>query len=195
MIRAFKVLLVACALLLTGCASLYVDGPGPGAPVATMGRPAEPVQLVVAFQTRGVVDRGATREGRPLVANLVRSSGLFSEVRDTPAEGAGVLTVTLEHTPPPDGAASKGFIVGLTLGLASQQVTDDYTCTLSYLPPGQSTPIVKTAQDAIHMTMGATASAPPNAWRAPNVEAAVDAMVRQVVTATLEQLSHDPSFR
>jgi hypothetical protein len=192
----FMGVLLAGAALLTGCANVYVDGNTHEVPLAAMARPAEPrpVQLVVDFQTRGVTNARATAQTKAMIADSVRSTGLFSEVRDTPVEGAGLLSVTINNVPLTDDAAAKGFIAGLTFGAAGQQVTDGYVCTVSYLAPGQSRPIVKTARHAIHTTVGA-APPPPNAWKAPSVLEAVRTMVRQVMSVTLNDLSHDAEFK
>lgn len=192
----FQALLFAGAALLAGCANFYVDGNTREVPVASMAKPAEPkpVQLVVEFQTRGVANARATAQTKPMIADAVRSTGLFSEVRETPAEGAGLLSVTLNNVPLTDDAAAKGFMAGLTFGAAGQQVTDGYICNVSYLAPGQAKPIVKTARHAIHTTIGARA-APVNAWKAPNLQEAVRTMVRQVMSVTLDDLSHDAEFK
>lgn len=188
-------LLAAAAALLAGCTSFYVDPGTREVPVASIARPAQPrpVQLLVKYGTRGVEDPHATAWGRGMVVDAVRASGLFSEVRATPAEGAGVLTVALDHEPP-QGAAGKAFIVGLSLGLIGQEVADSYTCTLSYAAAGQSQPIVKTAHHAIHMAMG-SASAPPQAFKTQDAEQAARVMVRQCLSVTLDELSRDPQFK
>lgn len=188
--------LFAGAALLAGCANFYVDGGLREVPVAQMAKPAQPkpVQVVVEFQTLGVTDPRATTEGRAMVVDAVRASGLFSEVRETPVEGGGVLRVTFNHLPPNENMTARGLMTGLTLGLAGQQATDGYTCTVSYLTPGQAKIIVKTSHSAIHTTVGAH-SAPPNTIKAANVRDAVDTMVRQVLSAALNELSHDPQFQ
>lgn len=188
--------LLAGAALLTGCANFYVDGNTKEVPASAFAKPEqpEPVQLVVEFQTKGVTNARATGQLKTMVADSVRSTGLFSEVRDVPAPKAGLLSVTLNNVPLTDDAAAKGFMAGLTFGAAGQQVTDGYICTVSYLAPGQITPIVKTARHAIHTTVGA-AHAPANSWKAPSIQEAVRTMVRQVMSVTLNDLSHDPAFR
>lgn len=191
-----RLFLASAVLLLAGCANFYVDGNTREVPVAAMARPVQPkpVQLVVEFQTRGVTNARATTQTKAMVADAVRSTGLFSEVRDTPEQGAGLLSVTLNNVPLTDNAAAKGFMAGLTFGAAGQQVTDGYICVVSYLAPGQSNPIVKTARHAIHTTVGAHA-APPNAWKAPSGQEAVRTMVRQIMSVTLNDLSHDTEFK
>ena len=193
--RCLQGALVAGAALLAGCANLYVEGASGEGPVAQIARPAQPrpVQLVVDFQTRGMTDPGATHSRSAMVADLVRASGLFSEVRDLPADGAGMLTVTLNHLPPTENLWAKGIATGLSLGAVGQQAADDYTCTVSYIAPGRSQPVVKEARTAIYTTVGA-AKAPPNSWKAPDAETAVNTMVRQLLSKTLDALSHDPAL-
>lgn len=192
----FQAVLLAGAALLTGCATQYVDGATREVPVAQMARPAQPhpVQLVVEFRTRGVPNARATALTKGMIADDVRATGLFSEVRDAPGPEAGLLSVTVDNVPLTDDAAAKGFMAGLTFGAAGQQVTDGYVCTVSYLAPGRSTPVIKTARHAIHTTLGAK-GAPPNAYKAANGHDAVRTMLRQVLSVTLNDLSHDAAFK
>jgi hypothetical protein len=187
---------VAAAALLTGCAAHYVDGAHRDPLPSTFAKRAQPrpVQLLVEFQTKGVSNARATSFTKQIVSDNVKSTGLFSEVRDTPAPDAGVLSVTLNNVPLTDDAYAKGFIAGLTFGAAGQQVTDGYICTVSYLAPGASRPVVKTARHAIHTTVGAS-GAPPNSFKAASVDDALRVMVRQVMGAALGELSHDTDFR
>ncbi|AMO22831.1 hypothetical protein GCM10027034_33120 [Ramlibacter solisilvae] len=188
--------LLSCLALLTGCATHYVDGSVKDTPSAQFVKPAQPkpAQLLFEFQTKGTANARATDHIKPMVSEAVRSTGLFSELQDTPAAGGGVLSVTLNNVPLSDDAFSKGFVAGLTFGAAGQQVTDGYICTVSYLPPGQSKPVVKTARHAIHTTVGAK-DGPVNAYKASNIEDAVRTMVRQVMGVTLADLSRDGALR
>jgi hypothetical protein len=191
-----NVLLLGGAALLAGCAHHYVDGSTREAAAADFVRPAQlrPVQLVAEFQTKGVSNARATEGTKPMIAESVKGSGLFSEVRDAPAADAGLLSVTINNVPLTDDAAAKGFIAGLTFGAAGQQVTDGYLCTVSYLPPGGSATVIKTSRHAIHTTVGASA-APVNAYKASSIDEAVRMMIKQVVSVALSQLSHDPAFK
>jgi hypothetical protein len=188
--------LLAGLALLGGCATHYVDGAVKDTPSTAFVKPAQPkpAQLLVEFQTKGVANPGGTQQLKPMVADAVRSTGLFSEVRDAPASGGGVLSVTLNNVPLGDDAFSKGFMAGLTFGAAGQQVTDGYICTVSYLPAGKTTPVVKTARHAIHTTMGAK-DAPANSYKASDMEDAVRTMVRQVMGVALADLSRDGALR
>jgi hypothetical protein len=189
-------IVLAGAALLAGCATHYVDGSTKEVPPShfTKAPQPRPVQLLTEFQSKGVANARATAATKDMIAEGVRSTGLFTEISDKPAAGAGVLTVTLNNVPLTDDAAAKGFIAGLTFGAAGQQVTDGYVCTVSYLAPGASQPVVKSAKHAIHTTLGAS-SAPPNAYKAASIDEAVRLMVRQVMSVALSDLSHDAGFK
>ena len=193
---AFHAVLVAGAALLTGCATHYVDGNLKEVSASEFMRPAQPkpVQLIFDFQTKGVTNARATDQIKPMVVESVRNTGLFAELKDVPGPGAGLLSVTLNNVPIGDDAAAKGFIAGLTFGAAGQQVTDGYICTVSYLAPGQSAPVVKTARHAIHTTVGAKGG-PGNSYQAKDINEAVTIMVRQIVGSALNDVSRDAGFR
>ena len=53
-----------------------------------------------------------------------------------------MLTVSLDNIKIGDDPTSKAFVTGLTFGLAGTAVTDGYVCTLTYLAPGKSTPVI-----------------------------------------------------
>jgi hypothetical protein len=194
--HVLSVALLGGAVLLTGCATHYVDATLKDVPATQFVRPAQPkpVQLIFDFQTKGVTNARATEQVKPMVTEAVRTSELFAELRDAPGQGGGLLSVTLNNVPIGDDAAAKGFIAGLTFGAAGQQVTDGYICTVSYLAPGQSTPVIKTSRHAIHTTVGAKA-APPNSYPATSIDDSVRMMVRQSVGNALLDLSRDTAFR
>ncbi|MGV3572201.1 MAG: hypothetical protein ACO1PB_16510 [Ramlibacter sp.] len=192
--RVFTAVLLAGAALLAGCATHYVDGAHKNA--VGLVKPAQPApaQLVFEFQTKGVANARASQIVKPMVAEDVRASGLFSEVTDVPTARGGLLSVTLDNVPLTDDAAAKGFMAGLTFGVAGQQVTDGYICTVSYLAPGQSKPVVATARHAIHTTVG-NHGGPANAYKASSMEDALRVMVREAVGSALGALSRDSGFR
>jgi hypothetical protein len=177
---------------MTGCASLYVDTATKEVPVSQMKKPAQlkPTQVVFEFQTKGAPNAQATSMLKDPVVAHVAESGMFAPAA---ASGSAMLTVTINNIPLTDDATSKGFVTGLTFGLAGSAVTDGYVCTLSYLPPGQSTPIVKTARHAIHATIG-NASPPPGAGKPVDANTAVKTMARDIVSNALRDLSLDPAF-
>lgn len=184
------------ALNLTGCASVYVDTATKEIPVSAYKKPAspKPVQLVFEFQTKDVANATATKYLSEQVVDQIRGSGLFLEVKDAPVADGALLNVVLNNVPLTDDAFGKGFVTGLTFGLAGSQVTDGYICTVKYLPTAQSPTISKTARHAIHTVIGAKEE-PANGAKMENVEMAVRAMTRQIVSTALNDLSRDPGFQ
>ena len=129
-----------------------------------------------------------------MAMQAVTSAGLFSKVGDAPAPDSGLLSVTINNVALTDDAYRKGFMTGLTFGLAGSTVTDGYLCTVSYVAPGTTTPVVKTSKHAIHTALG-SAGAPPNGIKANGIEDAVRTMVRQILAKALSELSNDPAFK
>lgn len=191
--------ILAAGLLLanmTGCASFYLDTATREIPVDAYKKPAapRPVQVVFEFQTKGVANATATKYLSAQVVEQIQGSGLFSEVRDTPVADGALLNVVLNNVPLTDDAFSKGFVTGLTFGLAGSQVSDGYVCTIKYLPSPQDATINKTARHAIHTVMGAK-EGPNNGTKVESLEVAVKTMTRQIVSTALDDLSRDPAFR
>jgi hypothetical protein len=124
--RVAGMALLTAAAALTGCATHFVDGNLPEVPKADFTKPATPaaVQLVFEFQTKGVANSRATEFLKAKVQAQVADSGLFTSVTEGPAPGGALLSFTLNNVPLSDDAASKGFIAGLTFGLAGQTVGD-----------------------------------------------------------------------
>ena len=184
---------IAASALLTGCASLYVDTAMKEVPVSEMKKVAQPkpTRVTFEFMTTGAPNAGATNLLREAVLQQVKDSGLFAPV--TAGADAAMLTISLNNIPLTDDAARKGFVTGLTFGLAGSALTDGYVCTLSYLPIGNNTPIVKTERHAIHATIG-NASPPPGAGKPVDGTTAVKTMTRDIVSNALRDLSIDPTF-
>lgn len=187
-------LLVITAL--TGCASFYVDSATKEVPVDQYRKSAQPqaVQLLFEFQTKGVANARATDHLKARVAEQIKGSGLFSTVSESPAAGGASLSITLDNVPLTDDAFAKGFVTGLTFGLAGSKVSDGYVCTATYRPSANAPAIIKKARHAIHTTMGAS-SEPGNAVKANSIEDAVTKMTRQIVSHVLNEVSQDPSFK
>lgn len=183
---------VAASTLMTGCASLYVDTATKEVPVSEMKKPAQlkPTQVVFEFQTKGAPNATATNMLKDQVIAHVAESGLFAPAA---ASGSAMLTISINNIPLTDDAASKGFVTGLTFGLAGSAVTDGYVCTVSYLAPGQAAPVVKTARHAIHATVG-NASPPPGAGKPVDGATAAKTMARDIVSNALRDLALDPAF-
>lgn len=184
------------ALNLTGCASVYVDTATKEIPVSAFKKPAspKPVQLVFEFQTKGVANAAATKYLSEQVFDQIKTSGLFSEVKDAPVANGALLSMVMNNVPLTDNAFGKGFATGLTFGLAGSQVTDGYICTLKYLPTAQAPVIDITARHAIHTVLGAKEE-PANATKMESIDVAVRTMARQIVSTALNDLSQAPGFQ
>lgn len=195
--RAAKLLAAATALaLLSGCASFYVDTATREVASSEYRKPEQPrpVQMLFEFQTKGVANARASELLKAQVGEQVKASGLFSAVEDGPVEGGAILSISLDNVPLSDDAFAKGFVTGLTFGLAGNQVTDGYICTVNYTTAQAPEPIVKKVRHAIHTVVGAKGG-PEGAVKSENAEAAVRTMTRQAIGTALRDLSHDPAFR
>ncbi|MBI3675316.1 MAG: hypothetical protein HY243_01695 [Proteobacteria bacterium] len=155
----------------------------------------KPVQLLFQFQSNGDPNARATDIFKTYVTQAVQNSGLFSVVTDGPADGGAVLSVTINNIFDKKGSESKGFVTGLTFGLAGNVLIDNYLCTVDYLAgtPGAAK-ITKTARHAIYTTVGFTASPPATAVKAKNLDDAVLTMTRQIVETALNSLAGDRAF-
>lgn len=188
--------MLASVAVLAGCANMYVDGATREVSVAQFRKPdpVHPVQVMFEFQTKGTANARATEFLKVQVVDQVKESGLFSEIAEGPVAGGALLSITLNNVPLNDDAFSKGFVTGLTFGLAGSQVSDGYVCTARYLDGAGTQALVKQARHAIHTTLGAS-SAPANATKAADGKEAVTTMTRQIVSNVLNDLSHDATFR
>ena len=185
-----------CALsLLSGCATHYVD---PALKDLTLqetyrANNPKPVQMLFEFQTKGATNAAATKTLLPRVTETVQNSQLFSKIDTAPVEGGAVLNVVVNNVVLTDNAFSKGFMSGLTLGAVGSTVTDGYICTVDYLPGGNAPKITRTARHAIHTAMG-SAGVPAGVAKADSIQAAVETMLRQIVSHALNDVAADPSF-
>lgn len=187
--------MLAASTMLTGCASFYVDTATKEVPVAQFKKPAHPkdVQLAFEFQTKGAPNSRATAMLQGQVTDQIVGSGLFA-LSNQGTQNA-MLNISINNVPV-DGQnpAAQGFVTGLTFGLVGSAVTDGYICTVSYLPPGQTKPIVTTAKHAVHVTLG-NASAPSTAQKSASAEDAVRKMAREIVSNALNDLANAPEFQ
>ena len=189
--------LLAAGAITSACATMYVDNGLPEVPPERMPKVAQasPVQLLFEFRTKGTLNTRATDFLKDDVAEITRKSGLFSSVSNEPISGAGVLSLVIDNVPitGQSDAAAKGFVTGLTFGLAGSAVSDGYTCTADYVLPAGNTRLKKEVRHAIHTTVGAK-GAPANSTKAKNMEAAARTMTSQIVSNALSQLAEDPAF-
>ena len=124
-LRCARWLFFVLAVMLSGCASFYVDGSTQEVSASKFNKPAQakPVQVLFEFQTKGVTNARATEQLKAQVIEQVKTSGLFSQVSDSPLSSGALLSVTLNNVPLTDDAFSKGFMTGLTFGLAGSTVS------------------------------------------------------------------------
>jgi len=102
--------------------------------------------------------------------------------------------VTVNNVPLSDDAARKGFVAGLTFGIAGQTVGDGYECTLRYTP-GRSgaPPLERSGKHVIYTSLG-SGSPPPGSMKMSSIDEAVTTMLRQLISRTLNDLSLEPTF-
>ncbi len=183
------------ALAATGCATHYVDTALKDVPADKMVKAKEPkpVQVLFEFQTKGATNSRATDSLKTKTTEIVTKSGLFSQVSATPVASGAVLSIVVNNVPLTADAASKGFVTGLTFGLAGSTVSDGYICTVDYLPGGAAPKISTTVRHAIHTTVG-NAGTPPNAVKSASITEAVETMLRQIVSNGLNTVASDPTF-
>ncbi len=191
-----SLLLAAVMSFLGGCAAFYVDGNAPEVPSAQYKKPASPagVQLLWEFQTRGVANARATELLKARVSEQIVASGLFSSVSDLPDAGGALLSVTVNNVPLSDDAAGKGFIAGLTFGIAGQTVGDGYEGTLRYTPGRSGAPTLQRSGKHVIYTSLGSGSPPPGSLKMPSVAEAVTTMLRQLISRTLNDLSLEAAF-
>ena len=119
-------LMAAAAMLLSGCLSIrsFVDPSLGDVPTTERVAPVnpQPVQLIFEFRTQGAANARATNLLREQITESVRGSRLFSEVSTNPVAGGALLSIVIDNIPQ-EGAASRGFATGLTLGLAGTTVS------------------------------------------------------------------------
>jgi len=182
--------------ILPGCANFYVDGNTKEVQPAQFHKPAapQPTQFFYEFQTKGVANAAATGQTRGTVLAQVKSSGLFSTVSEEPVTGGRNLSIVVNNVPMTDDAFNKGFVTGLTFGIAGSHVSDGYVCTARYRANATAPAVTKQARHAIHTTLG-SGDPPANAVKTDGVKEAVDLMLHQLVSNVLNEISHDPQFK
>jgi hypothetical protein len=180
------------AVLLSGCLSpqVYVDPALPAAgkeSVAPVAKP-QPVQVLYEFRTKGAVNARATEFSSPFAMEVLRDSGLFSEISSAPVASQRRLSITVANVPitSEGDAMAKGFGVGLTFGLVGTMVTDGYDCEATFSAPGTE-PLKLNFKHALHTALGNT-SGPPGVT-GQKVGDAVKALITQLTWSVLRDLS------
>lgn len=152
----------------------------------------KPVQLLFQFKTKGSLNARATKYLAPTITKLVSSSGKFASVSGDPVDGGAILSITIDNVPQ-EGAAGKGFVTGLTLGLKGTTIADYYVADAELAPSTTAQTIKASAKHAMITTIGAAAP-PENATPTKNVEEAVMTISRQLVDHLVNDLAKDSAF-
>ncbi len=99
-------LLILAAVVLPGCATMYVDNGLKDVSATEYKKPTtpQPAQLLFAFQTKGVANARGTEFLKKQVTETVAASGLFSSVSTDPAPGGALLSVVINNVPITDNA-------------------------------------------------------------------------------------------
>jgi hypothetical protein len=158
----------------------------------------QPVQLLFEFQTKGALNARGTKILKDKVVDAVKSTGVFSEVSDTPTANGAVLQIIINDAPHEgDEAAAegKGFVTGATFFVAGSTVRENYDCTINYVASPSAPPITRTANDGIYFQLGLINSPPPNAVKIGSLVDAEYAMTRFIVINPLNALAADPAFQ
>ena len=188
-------LMAAAAMLLSGCLSIrsFVDPSLGDVPTTERVAPVnpQPVQLIFEFRTQGAANARATNLLREQITESVRGSRLFSEVSTNPVAGGALLSIVIDNIPQ-EGAASRGFATGLTLGLAGTTVSDYYVGTARYSRSGAAE-LNSEGRHALHSQIG-NAAAPANMVQAETVEAGLRTVIRQLTDHLLFDIARQSGF-
>lgn len=171
----------------------YVDPALPVVAKADLKAPAQPqpAHILFEFRTKGSANATATSQLRGQVVSSVAESGLFSSISPNAGDvAAGELKIVIDNVPLTDNVAAKGFGTGLTLGLAGSQVTDGYTCQVTYTQGGTTT--TTTVKHALHSTIGNHSG--PEGLTAVPAQDALNQIVQQMVWNALKDLSAKRAF-
>jgi hypothetical protein len=186
------VLAFCAAGALSGCVSIkmYVDpalAPADKQSVTAVAKP-EPIQVLYEFRTKGVANATATQRTSTHVTDVLRNSGLFSEVSTSPVLNLRRLLITIDNVPiTTEGEAmAKGFGVGLTFGLVGTMVTEGYICEATLSTPNAQ-PMSLNYRHALYATIG-NASGPPGLAGHPPADA-IKLLVDQLTWSVLRDVS------
>ena len=130
---------MALMLLLSGCIipKVYLD-PQYRAPELSVAATADPkpVKLIVTGLTNRKANSAATKVWTKEVTAALEKSKAFA-LSDAP--DAAILEIEINNIGDTDEAMKKGFVTGLTFGLAGSVVTDRYIMTATYKENGAAT--------------------------------------------------------
>jgi hypothetical protein len=157
----------------------------------------QPVQIIFEFQRDGKAVPAAVKQVKPMVLEVLKERGFFSEVSDKPTANGALLNIVINNVINKEELAKlkkKAFGAGLTFGLGSGLVATDRYFVNFELIPAAGKPSIKTSlEHAIHMKYGKSEAEIPGT----EVKKAMDAvrgMVKQSVSKGMNTIAADPGF-
>ena len=126
------------------------------------------------------------------VQEEVLQSGLFSEVKSMGNKDIPTLQISINNFAL-NNAHARGFLVGVTFGVAGSTVGDGFMCKLKYTKSGSTTPVEAATQHAIFTSLGLIHGRPV-AKEVSTAAIAEDLMTRQCVKKLLLDLAQTPEF-
>ncbi len=157
----------------------------------------KPVQLIFEFQRDGKSVPAAVKQIKPMAIAALKSSGVFSDVVETPTTSGAILSIVMNNVVNKEELArlkKKAFGAGLSFGLGSGVVATDHYIINFELIPATGSPSIKTVvEHALHMKFGNTKQEIPGT----EVKKAMDAVrgvVTQAVAKGANNLAGDPGF-
>ena len=152
----------------------------------------KPVQLLVEFQTGGVLNARATKFVKPIIAEAATATGVVGTTSETPLAGGARLAVIMNDIPEKN-VGGKAFMTGFTFGLSGTVAHDDYDIEVRYTPGDGQDPIIRTVHHRLYIKLG-LANPPENATKVEKVDEAVKTIVRQALAHALNGIAGDPRF-
>lgn len=180
--------------ILTGCANFYVSNKLEHVEHEKISKPAtpQPVQLFFQFETEDELNLVVTNSLYTKVQEEVVQSGLFSEVKSIGDKETPALQISINNFAL-NSAKARGFLVGVTFGVAGSTVGDGFMCKLKYVKRGDTAPVEAATQHAIFTSLGLIHGRPV-AKQVSTAAIAEDLMTRQCVKKLLLDLAKTPEF-
>lgn len=150
-----------------------------------------PVQLIFQYAHNGRPSVRLSHTMRPMMIELLRARGIFSDISMDPVEGGATISITFDDTYDPR-VLGQATMTGLTFGLVGATGVDTVLGTLEFTR-GSEAPIVKTARHALYTTVGMS-GLPPNTIPVQDAQVGIDILLHQLVAHLLNDLAKDPSF-
>ncbi len=173
---------------LIGCApKAYVDPNLPRVTYNEIESPQDPMSLRVSFdfQTNGKHNKRATKQVSQIVLETLNASNIFSSVELLELSDEANLDIVMNNVADLGKAIGKGFVTGLTFGIAGSLVTDNYVFRAIYKTPGKE-PVTLEYNHAIHSTIGNKRG--PDGLKPMTLKEAIEDVTEQLVLNMLRDL-------